>query len=45
MSDNKKLTTSEENKELKKRLEYLEENAYSKKLKPVMDQTKKKLKQ
>lgn len=46
MNDKKKLTPSEENKNLKKRLEYLEaENAYLKKLKAVMDQTKKKPKQ
>jgi len=43
MSEKKKLTPSEENKELKKRLEYLEaENAYLKKLKAVMDRTEKK---
>lgn len=43
MSDKKKLTPEQENKELKKRLEYLEaENEYLKKLEAVMHQTKKK---
>lgn len=43
MTDKKKLTPEQENKELKKRLEYLEaENEYLKKLKAVMHQTKKK---
>lgn len=43
MSEKKKVTSAEENKELKKRLEYLEaENAYLKKLKAVMDRTEKK---
>ncbi|APU70988.1 hypothetical protein LCR01_00480 [Companilactobacillus crustorum] len=43
MSEKKKATSAEENKELKKRLEYLEaENAYLKKLKAVMDRTEKK---
>ncbi|MFD1417931.1 helix-turn-helix domain-containing protein [Companilactobacillus keshanensis] len=43
MSDKKKLTPEQENKELKKRLEYLEaENEYLKKLEAVMHQTEKK---
>lgn len=43
MTEKKKLTPSEENKQLKKRLEYLEaENAYLKKLRAVMDRTEKK---
>ncbi|GEO78721.1 helix-turn-helix domain-containing protein [Companilactobacillus mindensis] len=43
MTDKKKLTPEQENKELKKRLEYLEaENEYLKKLRAVMHQTKKK---
>lgn len=42
MNEKKKSTPSEENKALKKRLEYLEaENAYLKKLKAVMDRTEK----
>jgi len=42
MSEKKKVTSAEENKELKKHLEYLEaENAYLKKLKAVMDRTEK----